>query len=95
MTRWDVCLCSVLLLTTMGLAYGATLQNPEDAKELAEKVLSRAVAGDMDGIATVVKPIGFSRRTNWRPWLRRQRNSATCWHIDSEKALALRWYAVK
>ena len=27
MTRWDVCLCSVLLLTTMGLAYGATLQN--------------------------------------------------------------------
>jgi hypothetical protein len=40
----------------MGLAYGATLRNPEEAKELAEKVLSRAVIGDMDGIATVVKP---------------------------------------
>jgi hypothetical protein len=56
MTRRYVCLCSVLLLATMGLAYGATLRNPEDAKELAEKVLSRVVAGDMDGIATVVKP---------------------------------------
>jgi hypothetical protein len=31
----------------LGLAYGATLRNPEEAKELAEKVLSRAVAGDM------------------------------------------------
>jgi hypothetical protein len=40
----------------MGLAYGATLRNPEEAKELSEKVLSRAVVGDMDGIVTVVKP---------------------------------------
>jgi hypothetical protein len=40
----------------MGLAYGATLRHPEEAKELAEKVLSRAAVGDMDGIATVVKP---------------------------------------
>ena len=56
MTRRCVCLCAVLLLTMLGLAYGATLRNPEEAKELAEKVLSRAVAGDMDGITTVVKP---------------------------------------
>jgi len=40
----------------MSLAYGATLRNPEEAKELAEKVLARAVVGDMDGIATMVKP---------------------------------------
>jgi len=40
----------------LSLAYGATLRNPEEAKELAEKVLARAVAGDMDGIATIVKP---------------------------------------
>jgi hypothetical protein len=32
------------------------LRNPEEAKELAEKVLSRAAVGDMDGIATIVKP---------------------------------------
>ena len=56
MTRRYVGLCGVLLLTMLSLAYGATLRNPEEAKELAEKVLSRAVAGDMDGIATVVKP---------------------------------------
>jgi hypothetical protein len=56
MTRRYVCLCGVLLLTIMGLAHGATLRNPEEAKELAEKVLSRAVVGDMDGIATIVKP---------------------------------------
>jgi hypothetical protein len=56
MTRRYGYLCSVLLLTTMSLAYGATLRNPEEAKELAEKVLARAVVGDMDGIATVVKP---------------------------------------
>lgn len=56
MTRLGVCLCGALLLTLMGLAYGATLRNPEEAKELAEKVLSRAVVGDMNGIATVVKP---------------------------------------
>jgi hypothetical protein len=56
MTRLGVCLCGALLLTLMGLAYSATLRNPEEAKELAEKVLSRAVVGDMNGIATVVKP---------------------------------------
>ena len=56
MIRQYMCLCGVFLLTMMGLAYGATLRNPEEAKELAEKVLSRAVVGDMDGIATVVKP---------------------------------------
>lgn len=56
MTRRYGYLCSVLLLTTMSLAYGATVRNPEEAKELAEKVLTRAVVGDMDGIATVVKP---------------------------------------
>ena len=56
MTRRCVCLLGVLLLTMMGLAYGATLRSPEEAKELAEKVLSRAVVGDMDGIVTVVKP---------------------------------------
>ncbi len=56
MTQRCVGLCGVLLLTMLGLAYGATLRNPEEAKELAEKVLSRAIAGDMDGIATIVKP---------------------------------------
>ena len=56
MTRLCVCLCGTLLLTLMGLAYGATLRHPEEAKELAEKVLSRAVVGDMNGMASVVKP---------------------------------------
>lgn len=56
MIRWYVGLCSVLLLTTMGLAEGATLRNPEEAKELTEKVLSRVIVGDLDGIATIVKP---------------------------------------
>ena len=56
MTRRCMCLCGVLLLTMLGLAYGATLRNPEEAKELAEKVLSLAVVGDMDGIASLVKP---------------------------------------
>ena len=56
MTRRCVCLCGTLLLTLMGLAYGATLRNPEEAKELAEKVLARVVVGDMDGVMTVVKP---------------------------------------
>ena len=56
MTRRCVGLCGVLLLTFMGLASSATLRNPEEAKELAEKVLSRAAVGDMDGMATVVKP---------------------------------------
>ena len=56
MTRRYVCLCGVLLITMLGLAYGATLRNPEEAKELAEKVLARVVVGDMDSIVTVVKP---------------------------------------
>ena len=56
MTRRSVYLCGVLLLTMLGLAYGATLRNPEEAKELAEKVLARVVVGDMDGIMTMVKP---------------------------------------
>jgi hypothetical protein len=56
MTRRYVCLGGVLLLTILGLAYGATLRNPEEAKELAEKVLARVAVGDMDGVVTVVKP---------------------------------------
>jgi hypothetical protein len=56
MTRRYVCLPGILLLTMLGLAYGATLKNAEEAKELAEKVLARVVVGDMDGVATVVKP---------------------------------------
>jgi hypothetical protein len=56
MTRRCLCLCGVLLLTMLDLAYGATLRSPEEAKELAEKVLARAAVGDIDGIATVVKP---------------------------------------
>ena len=35
MTRRCAGLCGVLLLTIMGLAYSATLRNPEEAKELA------------------------------------------------------------
>ena len=56
MTRRYVCLCGVLLITMLSLAYGAILRNPEEAKELAEKVLARVVVGDMDGVVTVVKP---------------------------------------
>lgn len=56
MPRLSLCLPGVLLLTMLGLAYGATLRNPEEAKELAEKVLARVVVGDMDGVMTVVKP---------------------------------------
>ena len=56
MLRLSLCLPGVLLLTMLGLAYGATLRNPEEAKELAEKVLARVVVGDMDGVVTVVKP---------------------------------------
>src|SRR5919109_4711302 len=56
MTRRCVGLCGALLLTMLDLAYAATLRNTEEAKELAEKVLSRTVVGDIDGIATVVKP---------------------------------------
>ena len=56
MTRRYVCLCGGLLITMLSLAYGAILRNPEEAKELAEKVLARVVVGDVDGIVTVVKP---------------------------------------
>ena len=56
MTRRYVGLPGILLLTMLALAYGATLKNAEEAKELAEKVLARVVVGDMDGVATVVKP---------------------------------------
>ena len=54
--RWYVSLCGMFLLTITGLAYSATLRNPEEAKELAEKVLARAVIGNIDGIAAVIKP---------------------------------------
>jgi hypothetical protein len=40
----------------LSVAYGAALKNTEEAKELAEKVLTRVVVGNMEGIATVVKP---------------------------------------
>jgi len=40
----------------LSLAYGATLRNPEEAKELAEKVLARVVVGELDGVVTVLKP---------------------------------------
>ena len=56
MIRRYVCLCGVLLITMLSLAYGAILRNPEEAKELAEKVLARVAVGDMDGVVTVVKP---------------------------------------
>ena len=57
MKRRYVCLpglCLVILLAVA--AYGATLKHAEEAKELAEKVLTRVVVGDMEGITTVVKP---------------------------------------
>ena len=56
MTRRYVCLPGMLLVTLLTVAYGATLKNAEEAKELAEKVLTRVVVGDIEGIATVVKP---------------------------------------
>ena len=56
MTRRYVCLPGMLLVTLLAVAYGATLKNAEEAKELAEKVLTRVVVGDIEGIATVVKP---------------------------------------
>jgi len=56
MPRLGLCLPGVLLLIMLGLAYGASLKNMEETKELAEKVLARVVVGDMDGVVTVVKP---------------------------------------
>ena len=49
-------LASALLLTVVGLAQGAALRNPEEAKELAEKVLARVVVGDVENAFTVVQP---------------------------------------
>jgi hypothetical protein len=49
-------LASALLLTVVCLAQGATLRNPEEAKELAEKVLARVVVGNMDSAFALVKP---------------------------------------
>jgi hypothetical protein len=56
MTRRYMCLPGLLLLTMLAVADGATLKNMEEAKELAEKVLTRVVAGNIEGIATAVKP---------------------------------------
>lgn len=56
MTRRYVCLPALLLVMLLAVAYAATLRNAEEAKELAEKVLTRAVVGDLEGITTVVKP---------------------------------------
>ncbi len=55
MNRWYVSL-GVLCFCLSGVAYGALLRNPEEAKELAEKILGRVMVGDLDGIVTVVKP---------------------------------------
>jgi hypothetical protein len=56
MRRLCVGLLSALLLAGMELAYGAVLRNSEEAKELAEKVLSRVVVGDVERAFAVVKP---------------------------------------
>ena len=56
MTRRYVCLPCLFLLTMLAVADGASLKNMEEAKELAEKVLARVVVGNIEGIATVVKP---------------------------------------
>jgi hypothetical protein len=56
MARLGMCLAGMFLLTMLSLAYGATLRNPEEAKELAEKVLARVGVGDLDGVVTVLKP---------------------------------------
>ena len=85
----------MLLLTTMGLAYGATLRNPEDAKELAEKVLSRAVAGDMDGIATVVKPYWLFPEDELETVVAQTAQQRNLLAHRLGKSIGLRWYAVK
>ena len=54
--RLCVGLLSALLLAGMNLAHGATLRNSDEAKELAEKVLSRVVVGDIERAFAVVKP---------------------------------------
>jgi len=56
MTQRYVCLPGLLLLMMLAVAHGAALKNAEEAKELAEKVLTRVVVGDMESITTVVKP---------------------------------------
>jgi hypothetical protein len=40
----------------LSAADGATLKNMEEAKELAEKVLTRVIVGNIEGITVVVKP---------------------------------------
>lgn len=49
-------LVSLCLLGLVGLAQGATLRSPEEAKELAEKILARAAVSDPNGILLVIKP---------------------------------------
>lgn len=51
-----IVLWSTLLLAGTDLAWGATLRNAEEAKELAEKALSRLVVGDIERAFAVVKP---------------------------------------
>ncbi|MBM3223492.1 MAG: hypothetical protein FJZ47_06805 [Candidatus Tectomicrobia bacterium] len=54
--RWQVMCLALLGSVLVSLAFGATLRHPEEAKELAEKILGRASVGDMDGIVKVIKP---------------------------------------
>ncbi|MGE3540706.1 MAG: hypothetical protein AB7N91_25115 [Candidatus Tectimicrobiota bacterium] len=56
MPSLSLSLASLMLLIGVGLVQSATLRNPEEAKELAEKILGRAVVGDTESIATVLKP---------------------------------------
>ena len=49
-------LVSLFLLAAAGLAQSATLRSPEEAKELAEKILGRAVVGNTDSIAAIIRP---------------------------------------
>jgi hypothetical protein len=56
MPRLCVGLVSALLLARLELAYGAVLRSSEEAKELAEKVLSRVVVGDVERGFALVKP---------------------------------------
>ena len=54
--RLCIGLASALLLIAVCGAQGANLRSPEEAKELAEKVLSRVVVGDIEHAFAVVKP---------------------------------------
>lgn len=55
MRRWGGAMWLVCLLLS-SVAWGATLRNAEEAKELAEKILARATLDDLDAIVTVIKP---------------------------------------